>query len=412
MARARITQKALENAIPLPFEIPESASAQPDRPIVDREERFFSSRRTPASQVKSKIVVDTFLGWSGVMLNQNPLALWYLDLYCGRGTYEDGSPSTPMELFDKVVKNDRLSRVLRMLFNDHRARFVFALSELLLKHPEYASLRNPPMFSRGEVDESMVTELRTRRPKAPTFAFIDPFGYKGLTQTLIHTVLAEYGCDVLFFFAYHPIKRVLNNPNFKLRGHVESLLGAKRVAYLRELLRGGVSEKEMERSTIKALAESMRAIDGQDVLTFAFRRRTGYASHHLAFVSKNIRGFEVAKEAMARASSWSYADDIPSLEFVEQGYDNVLALDSNAPSISKLKALLVHRCGGQTLSYAQAYDQILLGTNYVKANVREAFVRLVREHDAPLFSDGRSAHLKGSRLPHNATIIVPRTLRT
>lgn len=397
--------------LPFGFVVPEGPPGAVRPRVADREERFFTSDRTPASQVKSKIAIDTFLGWAGVMLSQNPLALYYADLYCGRGVYADGTPSTPLELFEKIVAHPRLPQVLHMIFNDRKSKFVFQLRDHLLAHPKYEAMATKPQFSHGEVSEDLVAGLRSRRPPPPTFAFIDPFGYKGVTQELIHMILQDFGCDVLFFFPYHAIKRVLSNPNDKLRGHLEALLGADRVAELRVRFRESEDERANERAVLRALSDSMKTIDGRDVLTFAFRRRTGHASHHLAFVSKHLRGYQVAKEAMGRSTSWYFPGGIPGLEFITPGYDHRLEIEIDPPSIEKLMHLLVHRGGGRRLTLQGAYDSVTLGTPYVQKNVREAFMSLVRDHGAALFSDGLRSNLRGSMLPRNAVVDIPRTMR-
>lgn len=407
MKRADVRDHAGAMALPFGAPVPDQPVALPRVKSVEREERFFGSSPTPASRLKTKILVDTFIGWASVMLNGNPVALWYIDLYCGRGTYKkDGSWATPLQLFDKITRHPRLPAILKMLFNDSREASVFELRDALMAHPHYKAMRYPPLFNVGEVNEDLVSDLRTRRPSTPTFAFIDPFGYKGLTQNLIHTILRDYGCDVMFFFSYHVIKRVLRNPNNKLRGHVEALLGRDRVATLRDTMAAGLAEPDLELAILDALADSMRAIDGQTVLTFPFRRWTGHASHHLAFVSKDPRGFKVAKEAMARNSSWWYDENIPSLEYIRPGFENVL-LHVDPPTIAKLMRLLVDRCGAQTLSVEDAYTSVLYDTPYYKPNVREALMRLVRDHSAAIYSGGRPSSLRGTKLPKDATVRIP-----
>jgi three-Cys-motif partner protein len=407
LKRVKLGESPEVIGLPFEAEIPSRPLALPRAKQPDREEQFFGSAPTLASRVKTKILVDSFMGWASVMLNANPVTLWYVDLYCGRGTYkEDGSWATPLQLFDKVSRDRRLPGVLKMLFNDSREASVFQLRDSLMAHPDFAAMRYPPRFNVGEVNEEMVVELTKHFPQTPTYAFIDPFGYKGLTQNVIHTILQRYGCDVMFFFSYHVIKRAIRNANNKLRGHVEALLGRQRVALLREMMVNDVPERELESAVLRALAESMRAIDGQTVVTFAFRRSTGHASHHLAFVSKHPRGFEVAKEAMARNSSWWYDDNIPSLEYMRPGFDNAL-LHVDPPTITKLMFLLVDRLGAQTVTLDEAYASVLYVPPYYKPNVREALVRLVRDHHALLYSDGQPAKLRGTKLPRNPKIRIP-----
>lgn len=415
MSRTAGSRKAPgANALPLPlgFDL-----VVPDRPFAvararstEREEKFFGASPTPASRTKTKIVVNTFLGWAGVMLSTDPVSLWYVDLFCGRGSYGDGTWSTPLELFDKVARDPRLRGVLKMLFNDRRSSSVFALRDAVMAHAQYGDMRFPPQFNPGIVDENMVAELRARRPPTPAFAFIDPFGYKGVTRELIDAILREYGCDVMFFFSYHAIKRVLKNPNGVLRGHLDALLGRDRVEHLRKIFSEGISEQDLEAAVLDALRASMRSIDGLDILTFAFRRRSGYASHHLAFVSKHPRGFEKAKEAMASGSSWVYEDDIPSLEYIEPGYENAL-VRVDEPSIAKLMKLLSQRVGGRVMNVSEAYASVLHGTPYVEKNVRLALLRFVQQRNAPVFVNGERSTLLGtSRFRRGSSVFVPSSL--
>lgn len=398
--------------MPFDFSVPAGppGAVRPECP--DREERFFTNARTPASQVKSRIAIKTFLAWSGVMLSRRPVALRYLDLYCGKGLYDDGTPSTPVELFEKVAAHETLPSLLQMIFNDRKKKYVFNLRDHLIAHPGFASMKHKPQFSFGPVSQDLIAGLRSGIIPTPTFAFLDPFGYKGVTQDVIRMVLQDFGCDVLFFFSYHAIKRVLSNPNNMLRGHVEALLGVGRVAGLRERLNDGAHERENEAAMLRALGDSMNEIDGLSVLSFAFRRRSGAASHHLAFVSKNVRGYQKAKEAMKLESSWFYDGGIPGLEFIAPGYENRLRLDQGGPSITKLMHLLVCNNRGKLVTRQGAYDSVTLGTPYVETNVREALVGLIRDHGARIFvGNSERGLVRGSQLPTGSSILMPRTFR-
>jgi three-Cys-motif partner protein len=294
-----------------------------------------------------------------------------------------------------------------MMFNDAKHDVVLELRQHLMSHPLYSALTYPPRFSSGEVNDAMIGYLKGQRPTPFTFAFLDPFGYKGLTQSLLHTVLQDFGCDVLFYFAYHPIKRVLYNRNDSLRKHVDALLGTHRVQRLRSLLQSNVGERQLEREILKALSASMRDIDGRGVLTFAFRQRSGRARHHLAFVSKSVRGYQVAKEAMARYSSWAYPGGVPSFEYVPAGYDLPLISAGSTPSIERLTRLIIDRCGGKRTTLQKAYDAVTFNTPYVEANVRMALVKIVSDLGATVYSRGAPSHLRGSRLPGAAEVLVP-----
>ena len=57
----------------------------------------------------------------------------------------------------------------------------------------------------------------------PILAFIDPWGYKGLTLRLVDAFLKDWGCDCLFFFNYGRINAGLSNP--MVHAHMAALFG-------------------------------------------------------------------------------------------------------------------------------------------------------------------------------------------
>jgi three-Cys-motif partner protein len=63
------------------------------------------------SKVKATIVSKYFKAWAGVMIatlrrfeRQEKIA--YTDLFSGPGRYEDGTPSTPLEILQFAIENE------------------------------------------------------------------------------------------------------------------------------------------------------------------------------------------------------------------------------------------------------------------------------------------------------------------
>jgi three-Cys-motif partner protein len=77
----------------------------------------------------------------------------------------------------------------------------------------------------------------------PTFAFVDPYGYKGLSLPLIRALLKDWGSDCVFFFNYNRINMGLTNPI--VDGHMKAIFGEGRLHDLRARLEKlGPSERE------------------------------------------------------------------------------------------------------------------------------------------------------------------------
>ena len=61
-----------------------------------------------------------------------------------------------------------------------------------------------------EVGKEIVKMFEQMR-LVPTLFFVDPWGYKGLSLSLINSVLKNWGCDCIIFFNYNRINMGLHN---------------------------------------------------------------------------------------------------------------------------------------------------------------------------------------------------------
>src|SRR5690606_28030769 len=124
--------------------------------------------------------------------------------------------------------------------------------------------------------------------KLPILAFIDPWGYRGLTLDLVNRFLRDWGCDCIFFFNYARINAGLSNQ--LVREHMNALFGATRAARLEATLEP-LSPREREATIVNELAEALKQFGHRFVLPFCFKNESGKRTkHHLIFVSKNFKG--------------------------------------------------------------------------------------------------------------------------
>jgi three-Cys-motif partner protein len=182
---------------------------------VAKNHNFFLSRKA-GSEIKTAIVINYFKSWAAIMANQvrneaDPRLL-YLDLYCGPGRYDDGQgnsvASTAIAVLEHAVGNDDLRNMLISLFNDANEDHTKELIKNIAAIPNIGSLKREPMVRTGEVDGE-ITKLFAGKKIVPTFSFIDPFGFKGLTLELIDSLLNNFGCDMVLFFNFNQINRFL-----------------------------------------------------------------------------------------------------------------------------------------------------------------------------------------------------------
>src|SRR5262249_32983433 len=157
------------------------------------------------------------------------------------GRYEDGSKSTPIIILERAVSDPDLSKLLHTFFNDHD--HAERLRQNIRAIPGIDKLTHPPQVYDLEVDNSLATIFS--KPLPPSFSFVDPFGYKGVTLNLLHGMLKDWGCDLILFFNYGRINPAIDNEMFEK--HVVALFGEQRLATLRERTQG---KKSSDRETL------------------------------------------------------------------------------------------------------------------------------------------------------------------
>jgi three-Cys-motif partner protein len=336
--------------------------------------RDFFGQPEENSVVKTRIIRNYFGKWTRIVLPSalrfnEPIA--YLDLYAGRGMYRTGEKSTPIFLLEDAVRDPVLAANLVTIFNDKNAELTADLSAAIRVIPNLSRLRYPPEIHTGEVD-SAVTEALEKQHLPPTLLLADPFGYKGLTQALIHSVLQNWGCDCIFFFNFNRLNPALSNP--RVERNIVELFGQERVELLRAVF---VSRKpsphERELLVLSAIREAMAEIGGKYTLSFRFdmpdRDRTSY---YLIFVSKHHKGYFEMREIMA-AESLETAERVPLFEY---SADRQPTLIDENHSLDALEATLMREFSGQTVSSQDLTERHYCEPPFCKRNYLQALARL------------------------------------
>ncbi len=254
--------------------------------------QFFDESREQ-SQIKARIVTKYFWAWAKVIspstrARGNRIA--YIDLFAGPGRYEDGTLSTPVMVLETAIQDPVMCEMLLTLFNDKDAANVGKLQSTIDALPGIKKLKHKPQVSNDVVGDDIAKKFAAIK-LVPTFFFVDPWGYKGLSLKLINSVLQNWGCDCIFFFNYNRVNMGLNNE--VVREHMNALFGKERADALRRRL-PGLSPADRENLIVEELANSLKALGAPFVLPFAFKNEKGSrTTHHLIFASKNFKGYEI-----------------------------------------------------------------------------------------------------------------------
>jgi three-Cys-motif partner protein len=334
---------------------------------------FFDESRDN-SLVKAEIVAKYFWAWARVIIptakkwNNN---IAYIDLFSGPGRYKDGSKSTPLLILERAITDPDMSQMLVTLFNDKDSDNTQSLQQAIESIPDIGRLKHTPIVLNKEVGEEIVQAIQ-KINNVPTLFFIDPWGYKGLSLGLIGAVIKDWGCDCIFFFNYNRVNMGL--PNVSVDKHMNSLFGQERANALREQLKLK-QPYERELVIVEEISQALKEIGGNYVLPFCFKNDTGTrTSHHLIFVSKNVRGYSIMKEIMAKESS-STEQGVPLFEYNSATQYQPLLFELSRP-LDDLENMLLHEFAGQTLTMEAIYNQHHVGKRYISKNYKEALKKL------------------------------------
>jgi three-Cys-motif partner protein len=342
-------------------------------------DQFFDEQEEQ-SQIKAEIVAKYFVRWAKVIISsqkkfnrENRVA--YIDLFAGPGRYHNGAHSTPLLILQDAVQDPDLCERLVAVFNDKDESHSNSLRESIAALPNVTKLKHQPQVHTSEVGDEIIRDFE-RRKLVPSFLFVDPFGYKGLSLRLVNSVLKDWGCDCVFFFNYNRISMGVSNAS--VQAHMEALFGEERAELLRDKFNATfLRPMEREAFIVNEMSNALRELGGKFVLPFRFRNAEGTrTTHHLFFVSKHFRGYDIMREIMFDHSKKEQG--VAKFEYnpADARWPSLFGL---LRPLEDLEELLLADCAGKTLSRKALYESHSVGKPYVLKNYREVLCRMEQE---------------------------------
>lgn len=367
-----------------------------------KKSKKFCAQQTAQSRVKAEIITKYFASRATIISSAGATKLVYIDLWSGRGRYEDGSESTPLTVLRRAIDDSVVSKSLVTIFNDKD--YADVLRAEIKALPGVETLKYEPSVYNTEVGATP-PEVFEKIRLAPTLALLDPWGYKGLSRELIRSLLKDWGCEVLFFFNYNRVNMDITNET--VTKHMEALFGADRLATLRAAV-AGLSGGAREHAVMAALAEMVREVGGQFILPFRFvKDGAERTSHCLVFVSKHFLGSKIMRDVMAKASSYS-VDGVASFEYNPDPNPPLFLPDGR--TVEALGESLTVELAGKMMAVGEVFERHSLDKLYVIRNYKDALMRL--EARGRVLADPPSDKRREGTLADRVKITFPRQPRT
>ncbi len=369
----------------------------------------FYEEQDTASEVKTQIVCEYFKAWSQVILSVQDdrqevgNRVGYVDLFAGKGKYDDGTPSTPIRIAQMAIKDTRLSKRLQIVLNESDSERAGALEANIFGLKGINLLEHEPVVLNEEVDARAPSRF-SDLDVGPSLVFLDPWGYAGLSMELFDTFLRNWGTDLIFFFNYNRINAAVSNR--EVANHMNRLFGgADRADDLRGNLEpAGPSERRS--LVVRAMEHALKSRSAQWILNFTFQSaEADRVSHDLFFATKSFKGYSIMNDILSNKTSGD-ADE-PALFDETREVQTSLRL-AHEP-IEQLGDALVSRFAGLTLTR----DEIVR-THQAESGTSNAFAeKHYNQALRNLESEGqiRASSTKGRRqagtFPNHVQITFP-----
>ena len=317
-------------------------------------------RLEPHSRGKHHILRRYVQAWLPIMTSSHGRVV-LVDGFAGPGRYlggEEGSPLILLKAYLEHRHRGQMTSEIVYLFIDDRADRV----DYLRKEIEQLEL---PANIQVDVQHGTYQEIFRRRLDelqqagqrlAPTFAFIDPFGYSDAPMDLTGLFLQFQRCEVLIYIPLPFVARFLERVGQETA--LDALFGTPRWRHAMRL------DWEDRLAFLHDLFRDQLRNSGCTYVR-SFEIRSGAArGYHLFFGTTNLKGLEKMKEAM-----WSL-DPLTGQQFGDSTNRDQLILFEAVPDTTPLLNALTGHFGDHEFSIDEAERFTLTDTPFAIGHLR------------------------------------------
>jgi three-Cys-motif partner protein len=256
----------------------------------------------PHTKAKHDMLSRYLDGWYPILSSGNQRVV-FLDGFAGRGRYINGAEGSPLIALRRLIEHDSFPRMSEREFvfifveaNEDNARSLAGEVDRFKADnaPWPANVTTEVRNSRFDDTATDIIEyLRTQKANlAPTFAFVDPFGYSGLPMELLADLLAYPKTEVFVNFMVNHVNRFITRDGQE--SAMRSLFGIEVQQILADYT--GRDRTEYLRDVYGAQLRERAGFNY--VQSFAMKNNTGNVGYYLFHGTRHLKGVKLMKDAM------------------------------------------------------------------------------------------------------------------
>jgi three-Cys-motif partner protein len=259
----------------------------------------------PHTIAKHKILENYLKAWFPIISRFNN-SINYIDGFAGPGIYSKGELGSPIIALNVVNEHTaELKGNLNFLFieedKERSENLESEITKLKLKENLKVTVVNNKFYE--TIDDILTNFEKEGKILAPTFIFIDPFGFSGIPASVIAGLLKNPKVEVFINFSVDSINRFIGTDEVSI--HIAELFGSEDVI---ELIKSSGKNRIRD---LRDLYQLMLAEHAKFVRYFEMRNNNNRVIYYLFFCGNNSLGHLRMKDAMWKVSSegdFSFSD--------------------------------------------------------------------------------------------------------
>jgi three-Cys-motif partner protein len=265
------------------------------------------------TRAKHEILRRYLQGWLPIMTTYNGKIV-FIDGFAGPGEYAGGESGSPIIAIDTFLNHShqkiRDKEVIFLFIEQDKARCKH-LEMLLSKRAQRHLFPTKSTYHvlQGNFNATMddlLTGIEDKQASlAPTFAFIDPFGFSHTPMSTIKRLMDHPKCEVLITFMYEEINRFLTANYTNKETYYNELFGTTewkdivQVALSNKALNTKLSSKDRATMIHDLYQRQLKMVAGaRYVRSFRMRNKHNSTDYFLFFATNNLLGMDKMKCSM------------------------------------------------------------------------------------------------------------------
>jgi len=177
-------------------------------------------------------ILRRYLGAWFAILGSKFSRIMYLDGFCGPGRYKGGEDGSPIIALQEAKKQKNLKKkdVFFLFIDENQDRIRYLQTEIAnFEIPNNFEVRIHEAQFHDTLSKLLDEIKKQGKQLMPTFAFIDPFGFKGIPFNLVERLLAVPSTEVFINVMLDSINRFVEHPDSNTQQHIIDMFGTNEV---------------------------------------------------------------------------------------------------------------------------------------------------------------------------------------